>query len=267
MDVGAGTLVDSLQADMTGDGVTEAILLSRSDSLSRDPLLHALFDRVDIYDSSRRPPLRLFFDVVEDGRRAETGDVTGDGIDDLIVETDAGGNNPITSRGMHLYGRNADGAVTLLFYVSAGAPELRDLNGDGVSEVLVSDQFWGMMAHSEVIVFTRDVYAFDGRAYAPANTAFSAYFEKNLNERMRRFEKEKALPHLGDEARLRLYRRAADVLAWSFARGGAARAARLWRSEQQFLRGELFEEQYDDLSAFIDEVRTMEQSRQFGRVS
>ena len=267
MDVGSGTVVDSLQADMTGDGITEAILLSLSDSLMQDPLLQASFDRVDIYDSSQRPPLRLFFDVIEDGRRAETGDVTGDGFSDLIVETDAGGNNPITSRGMHLYGRDADGAVTLLFFISSGAPELRDLNGDGVSEVLVSDQFWGMMAHSEVIVFTRDVYAFDGRAYAHANKAFSAYFERHLSEHMRRFEKEKTLPHLGDESRLRLYRSAAELLAWSFARGGAARAARLWRSERQYLREELFEEQYDDLSAFVDEVRAMERSRQNGRVS
>ncbi|MCB2204983.1 VCBS repeat-containing protein [bacterium] len=257
-DIGGASLVDSLAADLNGDGIAEAILFSLSDTLGGDPLLQENFDRVDIFDSSAGSAKRLFFDVIEDGSRAECGDVTGDGVQDLIVEVDAGGNNPLISRGMHLYGLNEKGEVTLLFYINSGAPELRDLDGDGSSEILVSDQFWGMMAHSEAIVYTREIFAFDGSSYSSANARFVQYFDRMLRERTKRYEEEKHIPHLGDESRLRLYRRAADLLAWSYARGGASRIARVWRKEEQFLKGELYEEQFEDLSVYVDEVQSLQ---------
>jgi hypothetical protein len=266
-DIGGAALIDSMQADLTGDGIPEVILFSLADSLAEEPLLQGNFDRVDIFDTTRKPIEKLFFDLLEDGRRAFSEDVTGDGVTDLIVEVDGGGNNPVISRGVHLYGLNDRGQVTLLFFTTSGSPELRDLDGDGVREILLSDQFWGMMAHADAIVYTREIYSFDGNSYLYSNDRYAGYFDRMLTARSRSYEQEKRVSHNSDEARLRLYRKTADVLAWSYARGGAARVSRLWRGEETYLKSELYEEQYEDLSAFVDEVSSQEYEKQQTKVS
>ena len=252
------SVVDSVSLDVNGDGAAEIVLLSVSDSLERDGVLQGSFDRVDIVDTTGGRATRLFFDPVEDGRTARGEDVTGDGVPELIVGLDAGGNNPISSRGMHVYGLSSDGKVTLLFYSSSGAPELQDLNGDGVREILVSDQFWGMMTHADVIGYTREIYAFDGTTYVNANRVFTEYFDRRIEKFQREYVAEKQRAHETEESRLRLYRCSAELLVWSYARGGSARLARLWRLEESYLRTQLFEEQYDDLSAYVDEVTAMD---------
>jgi hypothetical protein len=50
----------------------------------------------------------------------------------------------------------------------------------------------------------------------------------------------------------------AEYLVWSWARGGAARTVSVWRSENEFLRGALHEEQFDELEGFVEEANTME---------
>ncbi|PLX25402.1 MAG: hypothetical protein C0600_12080 [Ignavibacteria bacterium] len=255
---------DSMRVDVTGDGSDELVVLTRSDSLDTDPLMGDCFDRIDFYETKQMPYRTLFFDLVDFGTSLAIEDVTGDSIADVLIQLDAGGNNPITARGMHLYGLNDKRQVTLLFYAMSGAPQVKDLDGDGSGEILVSDQFWGMVAHSEVIGFTRDIYAFDGSTYVRSNARFADFFDANIRTRHDAYMLAKDTHAKTEDARGRLYMRMADYLVWSFARGGASRCASAWRGERDFLRDALHEEQYDDLEAFVDECHSMEyeQTRQ-----
>ncbi|MBN1447494.1 MAG: hypothetical protein JXA28_06155 [Bacteroidetes bacterium] len=263
--LGHRIIVDSLFTDCTGDGVPELVLTSRTDSLDGDPIMHGGFDRVDILSPEPSGGYRrLFFDVVDYGRSLDARDVTGDNISDVIVLLDAGGNNPIASRGMHLYGRNDKGNVTLLFYSSSGHPVLRDLNDDGSSEILLSDQFWGMVAHSDVIGFTSEIYTFDAGTYVAAKERFPSYFDSILRQKRAEYEQLRNDERGGEEQRTRRYLRFAEYLVWSYARGGASAAGVLWRTEREYLRSVLSQEQCDDLESFVDEVQAMEHQARRG---
>lgn len=250
-------LLDSVRADVNGDGVEELIVTSRIDEEAEDALLLDRFDRIDIYRQAAEGYRRLFLDVIDYGVSVECRDVTGDHVPDILVRLDAGGNNPIAAQGLHVYGLNAKGNMTLLFYSQSGAPVLRDLDGDGSMEILVSDQFWGMMAHSDVIGFTREVYAYDGEAYVFANDAFASWFDPIVAARKKDYEQARRAPD-SEEGRLMLYTRAAEYLVWNLARGGVHRLNAVWRAEQPFLRQKLSEEQFGDLEGFVDDINEME---------
>ncbi len=250
-------LLDSVRVDVNGDGIDELIVTSRLDEDQDDTLLPDSFDRIDMYSQAVDGYHRLFLDVIDYGSSVNCEDVNGDGVLDVLVRIDAGGNNPITSQGLHVYGLNKKGNVTLLFFSSSGAPVLRDLDSDGSKEILVSDQFWGMMARSEVIGFTREVYSYNGESYVPANDEYAQWYDGILKVRKREYEKARSGSD-GEEGRAALYTTAVEYLVWNLARGGAKRLNAVWRSEKPFLQQHLSEEQFGDLESFVDDVNSME---------
>jgi hypothetical protein len=259
-------LIDSLRVDLTGDGVSELVVVSRAEDGVDDPLLIDRFDRLDVYEQGTGGYRRLYVDAIDYGLSLASEDVTGDGVADLIVRLDAGGNNPIATQGLHVYGRDSRGAVVLLFHSPSGAPALLDLDGDGRQEILVSDQFWGMMAHSDVIGFTREVYAFGGDSYELANTTYSKWFDTMLERHKRSYEQARRAAD-SEEGRTRLYLRAAEYLVWNLSRGGAEQVNSVWFAERSFLRQRLGDEQYNDLEAFVEDVNAEESEQTIRRIS
>lgn len=251
-------LVDSISADMTGDGVEELIILSQIEEYTDDPLLVDRFDRIDIFDRNDTGFTQLFVDPVDYGVAFSTEDVTGDGVTDLLVHLDAGGNNPISARGLHVYGLNASRKVMLLFYSPSGAPVLQDIDENGRKEILVAEQYWGMMPHSEVIGFIRFVYAFDGNSYVESNSRFVAWFDTILEKQRRAYTRTLRSSESEDQSN-EVYLRAAEYLAWNLPRGGARRVRTVWRSEAEVLRRYLSDEQFSDLQTFVEDVTMMEQ--------
>lgn len=256
-------LVDSVRADVNGDGVDELVVTSRVADGADDPLLLDRFDRIDIYAQGISGYRRLFVDAVDYGLHLGFEDVTGDSVTDVVVRLDAGGNNPIESQGMQIYGLGAHDALALLFHSPDGAPVLRDLDGDGTREVLLSDQFWGMTSHSDVIGFTSEVYAFSDGLYVFANDRFASWYDSVLRVRKREYENARRAPDT-EEGRMQLYRQAAEYLVWNLARGGIERLNAVWTAERAFLAKRLAEEQYTDLESFVDEV-TIEEHEQSGQ--
>ncbi|MBR9977212.1 MAG: hypothetical protein KFH87_03905 [Bacteroidetes bacterium] len=260
-------LVDSMSADMTGDGQEELIIVSQTEEYTDDPLLVDRFDRVDLYTRNDTGITQLFVDPVDYGLSFSTEDVTGDGVTDLLVHLDAGGNNPISTQGLHVYGLNASRKVTLLFYSPSGAPVLHDIDENGQKEILVADQYWGMMPHSEVIGFTRFVYAFDGNSYVESNARFAAWFDTILEKQRRAYARSlRSSRSSGSEDQSNeVYLRAAEYLAWNLPRGGARRVRTVWRAEEDVLRRHLNDEQFSDLQTFVEDVMIMEQETSAGR--
>ncbi len=253
-------LLDSMRADVNGDSRDELIVTSRAEGDVDDALLRDRFDRIDIYRQGSDGFRRLFLDVIDYGTAVTCEDVTGDGVRDVLVQLDAGGNNPIAAQGLHVYGLNAKGNMTLLFYSASGAPVLRDLDNDGIREILVSDQFWGMTAHSEAIGFTSAVYSFDGECYVAANEAFAEWYDAKLKPLKRAYEQARRGPD-SEAGRLQLFTHAAEYLVWNYARAGRERVNAVWREERSFLQQHLSPEQYDDLEQFVEDISVMEYER------
>jgi hypothetical protein len=250
--------VDSVRVDFLGNGTPLLIVASR---LLADSVMRAgYFDRIEIFPDvpGSRP---LFTDVLEYGARWSVRDVTGDSLPECIVEVDAGGNAPMTSSGLHVYGKTAKGKITLIFFSPGGAPVLNDLDGDGSEEILVSDQYWGMMPHSEAVGFTKDIYAFDGARYVRANERFSSWFDRQIESARKAATVLRVKSARGEDVRDALYTSTVELLLWTWARGGSQAVQRFWKKESRELRTLLPEDYMDDLQAFVEDVEVMRQQQ------
>jgi hypothetical protein len=123
-----------------------------------------------------------------------------------------------------------------------------------------------MMAHSEVIGYTREVYTFRGDSYEMANRAFAEWYDGMLKTRRRAYEQARRAAD-SEEGRIQLYLQTAEYLVWNYARGGAERLNRVWLAEKPYLQQHLSDDQYDDLETFVDEVTTEDFEQRERRVS
>jgi hypothetical protein len=239
-------VMDSLRADVAGDSLAEWIITSRTADGGAPG-----FDRVEVFalDAGAGRWRSLFVDPVNDGARLLLRDVTGDGRDEVVVETDGGGNDPLASRGMDVYGRRNDGAFTVLFFAAEGAPELRDLDGDGRPEILLTAEYAGLMPRAEGITYTSGVYAYDGAAFTLANDRLRAWFDAIIAGKRLAMDRLRGARAGADPATL--YRAAADWLLWSTARATPAQLRAAWDGVRESLRARLSAGQFDDLASLV----------------
>lgn len=247
-------LVDSMRVDFFGDSQALMVVASR---LLEDSVMRAgYFDRIEVFPdvSGSRP---LFTDVLEYGARWSVRDITGDSLPECIVEVDAGGNAPLTSSGLHVYGKSTKGKITLIFFSPGGAPVLNDLDDDGSQEILVSDQYWGMMPHSEAVGFTKDIYTFDGARYVRANERFATWFDRQIESARKASAVLRVRSNRGEDVRDALYTSTVELLLWTWARGGSPAVQKFWKKESRELQTLLPEDYMDDLQAFVEDVEVM----------
>jgi hypothetical protein len=253
-------IVARVEVDVTGDGIDESIFGTRS---ADEAVEHAeYFDRVEILRDIDTKPRQLFIDVVDNGFALQTRDVTGDGVSDILALLDAGGNTPVSSRGMHVYGRGREGKLSLLFATENGNPEFRDIDADGCMELLVSDEYWGPGPHSDVIGFVRAVYVFNGVYYAADNARHAAWFGGEI-DRLRRahdalFRKAASTPAMETQ----LYTATAELLLWQWARGGATAVRDFWRGQRKRFGERLSADRMDDLETMVEDLTAMDIQQQ-----
>lgn len=204
------------------------------DTSSSVPEYSDMFSHVDCYSPVNDHYVQTSSLTVPNGVGFEYRDVTGDGVNEIIIHVSTGGNDAVTSEGLLLFSATASGELTKLFERSDGAPVLRDLNDDGIEEILVEDEYIGKLPHRMVIEFTSDIYSFDGKRYVRtrderlAETATLALFEqaKRDYETLRTPQNDS----LVKEA-LNRYQAAARVLVLAHAMGDPRLAQAFWNIE------------------------------------
>ena len=245
-------ILDSILIDLSGDGTDEAMLTFGERALQDDPMTAGSFQRLQVFQYSDMDSLYkpMFVDVFDYGSNFYFRDVLNTGNPEIVVEVDAGGNNPILSRGIHIYGYRNDNTFSLLFYSSGGNPEFEDLNDDGVQEILVTGEYWGTLERSESITFTEEIYAFNGTSYAYANSEFGGYFNANITQLERQYRKTKRSAKSGDPGG-ELYKATIELFLWVAAKGDAEGIDELWAKEKDLLRESIPFEQYNELQEFV----------------
>jgi hypothetical protein len=246
------SIVDSAHIDLNGDGRAEFVIISRDNVEPVNPVFPREFDRIEIFslDSATNRYRSDFIDPVESGRERSFMDVTGDGRKEIVVRTNSGGNDPVAGEGMSIYGARADGSFTVLFYSQGGSPELRDLNGDGIFEAVITGEYWGIMPHADAIAYTSAIHAFDGSTYVESNRYFAKYFDRAIAKQRAEYLRLRAV-RAKEPAQnaLALYRAFAEWLVWLAAKGDSAQVKVLWEVEKATLKTRLTPEQWDDLES------------------
>ncbi|MDH7515192.1 MAG: hypothetical protein QHI48_04880 [Bacteroidota bacterium] len=260
-------IVDSIRMDLNRDGKSEFVVTSYDATMPWDPLLPARFDRLEIFTlDPRRGGFRsAFVDPVENGASVSVEDVTKNGMLEIVVRTDAGGNDPIASTGLAVYGCRSDGSFTVLFVSTEGAPEIKDIDGDARPEILVTGQYWGVTPHADVLVFTAEIHRFDGEKFVEDNRAYAAYFDAEISRARAEYERLKSAKVQRDaEASERLYRAFASLALWVVAKGDLYGLRTLWNNERQMLAARLSQDQFDDLDGLVQDVLGMQQQVRVG---
>jgi hypothetical protein len=252
----ARVIVDTIHVDLDKDGIPEFVVTSRDAALAPDPLLPKSFDRLEVfrYDTVRKAFTSFFIDPVESGSSVRFTDVTRRGLVEIVVTTNAGGNDPIASQGLSVFGSRADGRFAVIFYANSGAPQIRDLNGDRVPEILVTEEYWGVMSHDEAIAYTASVHSFDGNEFVENNLRFSAHFDAEIGRCRADYQRAKAAKgKSAADFSFDTYRAFTDWLLWLIAKGDLYELRKVWGAEKQFLSLRLSAEQYEDLDGLVQD--------------
>lgn len=262
------SIIDSIATDLNGDGVKEIILTSRDSGYPVNPILPKVFDRFEAFalDTASGLYASLFIDPVESGSQIQIRDVTLNGKKEVLIQTDLGGNDAITSQGLNIYGYRPDGRFTTLFFSQEGSPELRDLNGDGIPEILLSDEYRGLMSHAEGIGFIREVHAYDGDLFTPANSFFKKYFDAEIQQRRAEYLRSKnARVRDEEEHNLNLFRAFVAWLLWMNAKGDKVGVAKIWNAERPSLSNRFTAEVIDEIEDLVQDLLTQPESLSQGR--
>jgi hypothetical protein len=249
-------IVDTYRVDLNGDGRKEYIFTSRDSQGPADPLTPKLFDRVEIFSGDTLVANRksLFKDPVESGMEIEFEDITGDRRADIVAYTSAGGNDPIASEGMNVYGFRKDGACAVFFSSQSGSPEIQDIDGNGSLEIVLSDEYWGLLDHVDAIGYTAAIFSFDGKGFVESNLEHASYFDRIIGRKKADYLRVRAARNrdAGEQA-LALYRACADWFVWIAAKGDFKKLQTLWNGERTALQLKLPADLFEDLAALVEE--------------
>jgi len=161
-----------LSRDLTGDGIPEIVLASQ----------HGI---VMGQTAAIVPDLGSAFTLAacEMLQRLDIGDINRDGVPEIITAVGTNGSPPDRLFSIHRWSRR-HGRFETLFQEggSSGNVELRDLDRDGIPEVLFGACSDTSGPEERTLSYWTDVYAWNGRRWAMANERFPAVFEQFLDQ-------------------------------------------------------------------------------------
>ena len=244
--------------DLNGDGNREIVVLSViKDSGSVSDYYN--FDMMEIFslDKSREKYEKIFSDTVDYSEECRFESLAGDSTRQILVYTNAGGNDKIMSSGMFVYGMDREGKVNLIKYFDSGLPEIKDLNKDNTKQILIKDEYWGVMPHTEVIYYTKEIYIYENGNLLQSNQTFGEYYDKVINELKPRYYGLKRKLDAGMQAvdlSYPLYREALEVIVNYTAKGDMNELRKFWNEESDYLEKHIPGDEYTDMRDFIFKV-------------
>ncbi len=229
----------------------------------------SVFNRIEVftYDSIRHRFITMFVDVFENGQAIEFRDITHDGIEEIIVHRNSGGENPTVSIGLNVYSWTAERTMETLFLSDDGNPIMCDLDKDKIDEILVTDRYTGVMPESDAITYTTAIYAFDSEHYSLSNSGFFSYFKTYIVSAQKKYERMKRkIARIDNDGGFPLYREFVEWMLWVTASGKTKVVKTVWEKEKSFLQNYLPDEQYDDLDTFVSDLDLEEQLEQVKKI-
>ncbi len=172
------------------------------------------------------------------------------------IKTDMGGNDAVNSRGMYIF--NYDSLkVNLVKYFDTGNPEVKDVNGDGNKEILVSDSFFGILPEAGAVYYTSEIYKYNNGRLNQSNKEFKNYFSGKATDALAEYNKVKDRINKGEKIKTSeylLYKKSAEIILAYAAAEDYSLISKFWSDENSFLQKNLEEDEYQDLKKFISKL-------------
>jgi hypothetical protein len=244
--------------DLNNDGIDEVIVLSVNTADSIDEHFDFYnFDLIQIFsfDSASKSFRKILSDTVDYATEVRYIDLQKNHKPQILVNTNYGGNDVIISKGMFIYNMINQDSTALVKYIDAGNPELVDLNNDGNKELIIYDEFWGVMTQVDVIYYIRDILKFNGNTFDRVNKDYQDFYNKIIDSAKAQYQMQKEMFSKGEKLKpseYPFYRPIIEMSVNAIASENVETMRQFWYSERDFLHFHLGEEQYTDILNFFN---------------
>jgi DNA polymerase III delta prime subunit len=247
------------EVDLDNNGKDEYIVFSvANDSLNKDVYQFYKFDMMEVFvkDSINNSYRKISIDTVDFSDEYWIMNLEKDKSKQIIIKTNMGGNDVVNSRGMYVF--NYDSLkVNLVKYFDTGNPQIKDLNSDGNKEVIVEDTYRGVLPEAGAVYYTSEIFKYSAGKLIKSNGEFKNYFAGQLDNLLNEFEKMKNRISNGEKIRASeypLYRQAVHIIMYYISTEDYAAIAKFWNNENDYLKKNLQDDEYEDLKKFISKL-------------
>lgn len=215
----------------------------------------ARFDRMTAFTWSAQDSTwhEALTDTFAFGTTATLKDITGDGKPDIVLSTTSGLDDSIAATGCVVYSAHG-GAWKEVFTAQTGNPQFQDVDNNGAVDILLQDEYAGVMPQTDAVQYISDIYSFDGTMFSSAKQRFPAYFDKIIAKAKDDYARIKTqvpvTAAITDEFDFTLYKPCIAVFVSYYAEDNKAGAREFWNQEREYLSRMVPSGQLIDLESF-----------------
>lgn len=242
---------DVLRVDINRDGYDDAVVMLLSKPI---PDERAVFDSVFIYEYVQNSDEfeRKYAIAVYYGADVEAVSLDDDEHPEVLVYTDAGGNDPVVGRGLEVI-RFRGGSYSSALQLDGGNPEFVTLSAGRVSlpAVKVYSDFWpDVLSHAESVAFLDSIIVMKNVPDSVRTTAVRQVFSQVLDEAERDYARAKNAyaDRQDDEAAYQVYNAAVRTVKYYQKLGMPDKISTFRSQEWKFWRGVMPEENVNVLN-------------------
>jgi hypothetical protein len=247
------------EADLDNNGKDEYIVFSiANDTLNKTAHQFYKFDMMEVFvkDSVNNSYRIIATDTVDFSSEYWIMNLEKDKPKQIIIKTDMGGNDAVNSRGMYIFSYDSL-KINLVKYFDTGNPEVKDVNGDGNKEILVSDSFFGILPEAGAVYYTSEIYKYNDGRLNQSNKEFKNYFSGKASDALAEYNKVKDRINKGEKIKTSeylLYKKSAEIILAYSAAEDYSLISKFWSDENTFLQKYLEDDEYQDLKKFISKL-------------
>lgn len=245
--------------DLNDDGNKEIIIMSVLKDTSEKYNDYYNFDMIEVFslDSVRQSYIKIFSDTVDFSKECNYSKLSDDNTRQMLVVTNSGGNDSVTSGGMFIFDMVSKDKINLLKYFDTGAPIVKDLKNDGRNELLVSDLFYGIMPQNNAVTYVSGIYRIENHDLVLRNSEFPEFYDLEIDKLKENYYALKKKIELGMQPvnlAYPLYREASEIMINYYSKGDLKNLKTFWDEEKEDLKKSLQENEFIDLNNFISKL-------------
>jgi hypothetical protein len=168
------------------------------------------------YDTTKQVFQRVHEEKVYYGKSLDVKDIDGDGIAEICIQTDGGGNSALASIGLTIL-KKQNGRYSRIVGFDAGNPEIITLtsNGTNISAVLMSNEYWPeYLPHSEAVAVIDSIVVL-AQTPEEATKLTQKFFDEHLAKAEQRYDEAKSVlkANRSEQTILAVYSEAVAVIS------------------------------------------------------
>ena len=245
--------------DLNNDGSREIIVLSNLKDTSQKYTDNTNFDMIEVFalNPGRKSYEKILSDTVDFSDTCIFADLGNNKSKQIIIHTNTLGNDPVTSEGMFVYDMKSPEKIELLKYIDSGAPHIDSLHNDGRKQIVVSDNYFGVMPGNEMLIYESEIYQYENNKLEKRNILFGDFFDKKIKTALDNYTGIKSKIEMGMQPgnmSFPLYREAAGVVLYYYAKEDEKGIEKFWREEKEYLKKNIPQDEFTDLSNFVSKI-------------